>query len=1189
MAIAFTAEQAAAIKTRGRTLLVSAAAGSGKTATLTRRIIEGLLDPASPTSLSRLLVVTFTVSAAKDMRDKIRRALDEAIAADPSNLRLQRESMLLPSAEISTIDSLCYRILRQNAEAADVPPGFRIPDPAEADLLALRTMEDLLLDLYAGEVPGIGAEEFAALADTLTSAKGEEALASILGHLDEELSCDPRGLTALAEARDRYREAADLPFLKTAFGAEAIAAVTAPLDTLIARAEELLAALDGADEPSLNKRLPYLSQLTDMARRVRDGLSAADPSVIPLMAEDHGPTPVVRGEVSLENRAITPLAKAIKDTLKDGYRHYFSCSDEENAATLRALASLSDLLLRVLTAFRARLDEEKKRRRICTFADVARHVLDLLVKDGERTPLAEAIGGRYDEIYIDEFQDVNALQYAIFCAIAREDNLFMVGDVKQSIYGFRHASPEIFASLRRAYPAPTEGEGAASLYFTQNFRCDAPIVRYVNEVAGTLFRHAGRTVEYLPEDDLAFGKRPPTGEEPVRTYIFEEPTPTRDEEDEGEETEGETVGAEAAFVAEEIRRLLEHGRLADGRPIRPSDIVLLFSARTQMPAFRRALEGVAKVRTDADGDFFLSPEVLLALALLNTVNNPRRDIPLAAALRSPVFGFSMEELALLRREAKEAPTLYDALLSYLDRHPDFGKGRRFTERLDAWRQIAEGETVGKLLLAIYHDTALLSLYGEGNRAHHDNLHRLYEYARSFEGSSYRGLYSFISFINRAIEAQKTVIPPAGEGEEEAVRFMTVHGSKGLEFPVVFLCNIQRRFLHTDKTTSFIYDKSYGPAACLSSPDGNTRLRTPVYQLLCHRERLAAAEEQIRLLYVALTRARERLYVTGSCRSLESEIARAEALLEGFTEHNVLTSSSWLPWILALCAKRRDPYLSLCHAEEAPLAPSPLPHGEEGAAAVEAPEAPPVPSDADVAMLTARFDFVYPDAGAADLPEKLSVSRLSPAVLDGTEESEGPVTLPPDFRPHVPAFVAGRREDEAALRGTATHLFLQFCDFERLEREGVTAERERLVKERFLRPEEAALVRYDEIEAFTRSSLFEALRTAPRLRRELRFHSLLPAADFTTDEGKRRELAAEGRTILVQGVIDCILEEADDYVLIDYKTDRTPSDRHAARRLLVERHREQLTYYAAACREVYGKPPRRILLYSLALGESIEVE
>ncbi len=1200
MAVQFTAEQTAAIKTRGRTLLVSAAAGSGKTAALTRRIIEGLLDPVSPRSLSRLLVVTFTVSAAADMREKIRRALDEAIATDPENPRLLRESMLLPSAEICTIDSLCNRILRQNAEAAEVPPGFRIPDPAEADLLALETMEEHLADLYAGEVPGIGADEFCRLSDTLTSAKGEDALASILGKLSEELACDPRGPLALLEARDRYREAAALPFLRSEFGTEIVAAVAAPLSSLIARAEDLLEALSGADEPSLGKRLLHLSLLTDVARRVRDGLLSGDASVLSLMREDYGQTPPVRGEVSPDNRALTPLCKSIKDALRTSYVTYFSSTDAENAAHLSALADLSDLLYRVLVAYEERLWEEKKRRRICTFADVSRRVFGLLAEDGKPTPLARAIGDRYDEIYIDEFQDINALQYAIFRALAREDNLFMVGDVKQSIYGFRHATPAIFASLRRAYPAPTEGEGPASLFFTQNFRCDAPIVRYVNEVAGTLFRCAGRTVDYLTKDDLAFGKLPPASEEPVRTYIFEEPTLPEDEESDDEEI---TVGREAAFVAAEIERLLKDGRRNDGERIRPSDIVLLFSARSQMPVFRRALEGIARVSTDADGDFFLSPEVLLALSLLNTVNNPRRDIPLAATLRSPVFSLSMEELSLIRHEEKTAPSLYDALTAYVGRHPDFGKGRRFLDLLASWRRMAEGETVASLLLAIYHDTALLSLFGEGSEAHHDNLYRLYEYARSFEGSSYHGLYSFISFINRAIEAKKTVVPPTREAYADTVRFMTVHGSKGLEFPVVFLCNTQRSFRHAEKATSFIYDKDYGPAACLLSSDGQVRLRTPVYELLRHRERQATAEEQIRLLYVALTRARERLYVTGTCRSLDTRIGRAEELLASFTEDAVLSCNSWLTWILAARAGVADPYLSLYHAEENGRA-----EAEAQKAAVSpvltAGSQPPGPEEADgalngetltpdilknAAMLAERFAFVYPHSDALSLPEKLSVSRLYPTVLDGTEEGEAPVALERELRPHVPTFLSGQREDEGARRGTATHLFLQFCDFTRLKTAGVLAERDRLVASRFLRLDEAELVRCDEIEAFIASPLFSELLSAKCLRRELRFHSLLPAADFTADGAKRRELAAAGRTVLVQGVIDCILEEEDGYVLIDYKTDRTPRDRTEARRLLVERHREQLSYYAAACQRMYGAPPRRVLIYSLALGESIEVE
>ncbi len=1188
----FTSEQRTAIDTRDRTLLVSAAAGSGKTATLTGRIIASLLDESRPKTLSRLLVVTFTVAAAGDMREKISRALDEAIEADPHNARLLRERMLLPSAEISTIDSLCNRLLRRHAEEAGVAASFRIPDPAEDALLSQRTMEDLLAELYAGEVEGIGLSEFLTLSDTLTSAKGEDALGEILYGLYLDLLHDVRGIAALTAATDRYASMVGVPFPETELGAMATKISGRKLSDRLSLLTETLDRL--SPDETLGKRFEYAKKLASLTEDFLVGLETGDLDCAVLSLSKLDRIPSASKNASEADRALTPLCRDLRALMKETYEDYFSLCEKETDAVCRRLSDLSDLLFRVLTVFDGRLSLEKARRRLCSFSDVTRKVHSLLVEDGKPTATARAIAAGYDQIYIDEFQDVNALQYEILSALSTGDNLFMVGDVKQSIYGFRHADPSIFATLRRTYPALSEAkDGPASHFFTRNFRCDAPVVRYANEVTGTLFRLAGRTVEYRDEDDLVFSKLAPTGEEPVRTLVFEKAAPLSGGEEGAEE--GATVGEdEVSAVAAEIRRLLEVGRKNNGEPIRPRDIVLLFPARSAMPPFVEAISPICRVTTDLDGDFFLSPEVLLAFSLLNVINNPRRDIYLAAVLRSPVFGFTVDELALIRHSDKAAPTLYDALLSYLEAHPDFRKGRRFAERLSSWRRVAEGDTVGSLLLAVYHDARLLSLSGEGCDEHHDNLYRLYEYARSFEGTSYAGLYSFLSYVNTAIEERKTILTPAAEGEEDAVTFMTVHKSKGLEFPVVFLCNTERQFRHPGLTTSFLYDKEFGPCTPLPSANGLALCRHPLYQLFRYRERLSTAEEKIRLLYVALTRARERLYVTGSCRKLSSRIDRAEELLLLPKEWNILECGDWLTWILAMRAKVSDPYLTLTPRDEgAPQKPSAtVPMMPDHAVDTEVGAGDAVTAedrDADRLSfeLAHRLSFVYPEKAMTDLPEKLSVSRLSPAVLDGADgEAETPAAVPEAFTPHVPAFLSGTHRDEAALAGTATHLFLQFADFPRLVSEGAEAELSRLVSERYLSEEDARRVRLDEVTAFAASPLFARILGARRVRRELRFHALLPAADFTKDEEAKRALS--DRTILVQGVCDCVIEEEDGYLLIDYKTDRTPRDREAARRLLCERHRAQLSYYAAACERMYGTPPKGVLIYSLALGESLEV-
>ena len=1164
MAYSFTEEQRRAIDTRDRTLLVSAAAGSGKTATLTERIIRSLTDGEHPTSLSRLLVVTFTNASAADMREKIGKALAAALEERPEDRHLARQQLLLPSARISTIDSLCVKLLRQYADEAGLSRGFRVADPAEAALLAIRVMDEVLDALYGGTAEGIGAEEFCELADTLTSAKGEDGLSEILRALYEKVQYDVRGVRALADARDAYRREEDKPFLGTAFGAEVAERYLSIFRPLRERLFDAVSVIREAWTSPTRRRLEVLEGDLSLLDDVIAVLSARDAAARSL--PDTVERMVNGGPKIPENATAGDIHAHIKANYDQLRKDYFTYTDGELAETVKRLGDATDLLYRVLSLYEARLSAEKERRGILDFTDIERRAHRLLVCDGgEPTPLARELSLGIDYIYIDEFQDVNALQYGIFRALSRGDNLFMVGDVKQSIYSFRHADPTIFADLREAFAPLSEQRCASSLFFSRNFRCDGPIVRYTNAVAGRLLRLSGGRLAYKPEDDLVFSKLPPSGEEPVRTHIFERPTDRLRED--GEMPDEEKSAAEARFVAAEVARLLREGTRADGSRIRPSDITLLFAKRSQMPLFAAALSEVARVREDGAGEFFLNPEVLLALSLLYTIDNPRRDIYLAAALRSPVFGFTMEDMVRLRTECR-APSFFDSLTAYCEAHPDFEKGKRFLETLDGWRRLAEGETVGGLLLAVFRDAGLLLLCGRGADAHHDNLYRLYQYARSFEASSYHGLYNFISYVNTAIEQGAEILKPAAEGEEDAVRFMTIHGSKGLEFPVCFLCNTDSRFSTQDLRTPILYDRTYGPALCLLSRTHGAPVNNPIRSLVAARIREGLAAEQIRLLYVALTRARERLYVLGTVSKLSEKLSeRAVARFVDFPyAWNVLSAGSMLSMLLPILVERGDPYLEVHPLPEIPQVgydPSPLAEGRDAdllsdargrviaeryaryeeapeavlteseedfraavLAAYEAMLAPEAPSgdgsetvfsadpdEALAALLRARLSYVYPAAAECDLPEKLSVSRLYPEVLDGADDEERPTpaVLPP-YRPSIPLFAGGEERDVGAHAGTATHLFMQFCDLDRLVASGAEAELDRLVRDAFLSPEDAARVRLDEISAFVGSPLFARMRAAVRLRRELRFHATLSASAFTENEERREALS--GRELLV---------------------------------------------------------------------------
>ncbi len=1197
----FTHEQRRAIDTRDRTLLVSAAAGSGKTATMTERIISSLTARENPASLARLVIATFTVEAAGDMKKKIGKRLAEAIERDPDNQRLRREELLLPSARISTIDAFCLRLLRQNADKLGLPPSFRISDSAEGALLSSEVLEALLEDLYAGLCPEVGAEEFCLLADTLSGAKSESDVSAFLLFLYERLRHEVKGLSELTRAGEGYRASVGLSLIATRYGEEIALRYAEIFEDIAAAYERQTELLSTFDEPSLEKRIPFCLDEAKLLLSLAAGLRERNASLVRSLPT-LGRIPGARANDSRENGVLSSLHTLASGKLAELQR-FFAYRDDETDELCRRLAELCDLLFRVLSLFDARLSAEKRRRRLLDFLDIERltHTL-LLDGDGNKTPLAAELAAGIDGIYIDEFQDVNALQYDIFRAIARDDNLFMVGDVKQCIYAFRFAEPAIFSALRAAYPPMEEATPSAepscassakgspapaSLFFTKNFRSDRPIISYVNRVAGRLLAAAGGS-PYTRDDELSFGKvEKAQGAEPVTTHIFELPTRKKSDTPLSEEERAALSERESRFVAAEISRLLAYGRKNDGSPIRPSDIVLLFRNKKAMAPYLAALEGIAPLAVGEDSDFFQNPEVLLALSLLYIIDNPRRDIYLAAALRSPVFGMSLTELSAIRREAREASCLFDALVQYAEAHAEFKKGKRFLSTLASWRRRAEGETVGGLVLAVFEDAGLMSLSGKGSSPRHDNLYRFYQYARSFEASSYEGLYSFIAYINAAIQGGAKLLKPAEGGGENAVRLTTIHASKGLEFPVVFLCAQEAHFNDRDSQPTLLYDRTYGPVVRLLNERGDAA-ENPIRLLCKQRLQEKVHEEEIRLLYVALTRARERLYVTGSLTKPEEKMEEAPLFSLLPYRWRLLSVTSPLGWILPLLAEENDKYLLLHPIGTDGTEPTPVSlslsdkNSENVFAKGESKEEL-------LALLRRRLAFSYPDKALTSLPEKLSVSDLSPRVLDGEDGTVAISSLAAGRKRSYPRFLSGAREDEGALRGTATHLFMQFCDYRRLAEEGAEAELSRLVREEFITPEDAALVRMDEIDVFLHSSLFARLLAAKGVRRELRFHALLPAARFT-EEPERRDALAESR-LLVQGVIDCIIEE-DGYTVIDYKTDRLTADelasREAAAATLIARHGAQLSYYAAACREMYGEAPRELLLYSLPLGDTVPV-
>ncbi|MBR7117409.1 MAG: UvrD-helicase domain-containing protein [Clostridia bacterium] len=1221
MARTWTARQSDAIKTRDRTLLVSAAAGSGKTATLTERIIRSVLDESDPINLDEMLIVTFTKAATGELGERISAALRSAIKGGGDRERLESQLHMLPSAEISTIDSFCSRILRANCERVGVEPGYRIIDTAEAELLAEGILDGIFAEIYEGELPGVAtAEELDLLADCLTDTRTQGDLSAILRMFYDSTKDLEEGVSKIRELVAEYDPEAFTHVEKTRLGAYAVGAVYDFCDhykTAISRAIREI-ELDGSQ--SLLKKLDVLEG--DLA--FIEALSAASTyngmrDII--AAREHPKTPAGKCPEGL--KYITALRKSLKDDTARMLSDYLEYSEDEWRKSYSGLYQALSVLVRLLEHFDKLFTEEKLRLCALEYSDVTRYTYECLWQGGERTDVAISESKRYRAIYVDEYQDVNALQHKIFEAISTPTNRFMVGDIKQSIYGFRGADPSIFAKMKTELcPLGTDGDyPGASIFMSENFRCDKGVIDFVNEIFDRLFLVLRESIGFVSDDRLVFKKMydgvMPEYRKPEICLL---PYKTDDNGVPDEDDEGDELAP--MLVAEKIRELLRDGRLNDGRPISPGDIAIIMrNAHGKDKKYAAALTslGIPSAVTDSES-FFLNADILLLMSLLHAIDNPRRDIYLAGAMCSPVFGFSADEM--VRITAMGEPTLFDNLLAYTEANPGYKKGEDFILWQRRYRMASEGMGVSMLINKLFRECGLIAL--ASRRGNREELYRFFEHARSYESSSYKGLYNFLSYISGIVDRQNPFDKRDAILGTDEVKIITAHSSKGLEFPVVFFVGSEQALKRRrDLDDRLVYDNRFGIALYLRTPSGLSLVSNPTKKLVADFKHRRRVEEEARVLYVILTRARERLYVVGKARrGYDKYIEDIASSHENLTLHSVYSMASYTDMITyssGLGFVTPDEFLEnmsdrlrdrlyptpseIDSAEESfdiPTEGAPEFDMESAFSCLgeeEKDDTDPTPcrENTPCSVILSRFNYEYPYSHATKLPRKMSVSRLYPEIFDPADADA--VSIADDGERitkmgRLPRFATGSDETESARRGIATHLLFQFCNLERLGSLGAESELKRLREEKYLSDEDADRVRLAEVESFRHSPLFKEMLEARNIWRELRFNTMLPADMFTTDESQRERL--RDTPVLVQGVIDCLYEDsAGELHLIDYKTDRLTFEERKDPALAEERlynsHSLQLSYYAEAVKRMFGKYPVSIEVYSLHLGRCVDVK
>ncbi len=1159
-----TPSQKLAIEDRGGELLVSAAAGSGKTRVLTERLMRWITEGDAPRSIDNFLIITFSTAAAAELRSRISEELSARAAADPGSKRLRRESALVRRAQIGTIHSFCSALLREYAGRAGIAPDFAIADEDRARELRRLSLETVLEAAYAEAEPG-----FIQLADTVGAGTDDRRLESLVLELHGKLQSHARPGDWAARQSELFEtgaeDAADTPW-----GRELLESAADELLWWAGEFDELVRSLAGFEKmgkayvPSFSETASSLRGAAKRAAEGWDALREALPIAFPRLGSLRG---------GGEDPELAERAKARREACKKAAKRIekgFTLPSEQLLRDMRATAPAMRALLKLVGDFDAEYTRRKRRRSLLDFADLEHLAARLLTEpDGSPTETAREVSRRYAEVMVDEYQDVSLVQDMIIRAVSDSGRrLFMVGDVKQSIYRFRLADPTIFLKKYESYADAPQPEGVPRrVFLRESFRSRGEVVDAVNAVFGCLMSKGLGEMEYDERARLRAGLEYP-GVVPVPELVAV-PLPGADEDEE----RPDKIEVEAAYVARMMRRLVETGaKISEGSALRPlgyGDIaVLLRSVNVSGPVWRRVLarEGVP-VEAGQSGGFFEAPEVAVIISLLAIIDNPRQDVALISVLRSELFGFTNDELTEIRLMSGEGD-FYAALSA---RAQVSEKARAFLDTLARLRDFARDSELATLIWEIYESLGCMALCsamrdGEGRRA---RLLRLFELARSFETTGWRGLRRFLDWLRSMRERGEEPAFPDEDGGG-AVRIMSIHRSKGLEFPVVFIGDTARQFNRSDLRGSVLVHPELGLGPKFTDAARGIEYPTLARRAVANRLERELLSEELRLLYVAMTRARERLFITCTFADPQKTMDKlAPAAQEHIPAQALLPMRSMAEWLICAALGTGGRALTLSIGGD-----------EEGAPRRVTPAAQPEPERTGEEASPVDFDALlawrYPHSGAETLPSKLTATELKSLAEPDAESAELLPRAARTFR--RPDIALAARRLTAAERGTATHLALRYLELGALTTPEAAREAvDRLAAAGKLSAREVAAVDAAGLCRFALSPLGRRITAAPRVLREFPFALLCPAERFFP--------GAEGEELLLQGVVDCCLIEPDGAVIVDYKTDRIAPEAAPER---AKRYAAQLETYAWAVSRITGLAVKAKIVYFLQPGEAVEL-
>ena len=1160
--IKFTPQQSRAIDHSGSALLVSAAAGSGKTAVLVERAVRILCREEDPVDADRLLIVTFTRAAAASLRAKLAQRLSAELAKRPGSGHLRRQRMLLQRAPICTIDSYCLQLLKTHFSALDIPADFTTADGPQLAQLRRQALADALENAYNDP-------DFCAFADLYGKGRSDAMASRVVEQLHDFLSSMPRPEKVLEAFCAQWEE--DAPLDATRWGqtlrTEARRAALCARELAAQNLEDLEndPAIDEAYRPALESDEAAVDALLDaIDAQPWDAMCEAS------RALSYARLKAVRGHSSETMTRIKERRDLLKDTLKRLQETIFLCSEEEFLQDRRTAAPLVRALVRAEREFNQRFYRAKLEEKMLEFSDVEQLALQLLQnEDGTPTPLAAQLSEEFYQVMVDEYQDTNALQDTLYHCLAKPDgsNLFFVGDLKQSIYRFRQADPTIFQQkLDRfvEYGQP----GPQKLFLDANFRSAPGVIGGVNAIFTPLMSRKLGGVDYGPGERLV----PGLGElENYGGYAGD---------CEFRLVQSERPAGDAEYIARRIRQLMDPtgGFTVRGetgpRPPRYEDFCILLRSRGAFGDYAARLESEGiPVYVDRAENLLDAPEIRPVASLLRVLDNPAQDVHLAAVMLSGMGGFTPDDLVALRLGRKNG-SFYGAVMASEDE-----KVKAFGQWLRTLRQLSQTMPVDRLMEEIFARTGCLAAAGAmpDGSARRENLRQFAAFAAGCGG---HGLAGVVRAMDAALAGEGVPGPEQGQSRPGCVTIMTVHRSKGLEFPVVFAADLGREFNKEDLRAAAVFHPQLGIGLTLRAGQGGTYVTAP-YRAVQSALAQEGLSEEMRVLYVAFTRARDKLVMTMPTKNALKLVQKmALRIFSGAPEPYLLEhGASRGEWVMQAVMAHPQAQ-SFCRQLEVEVMPQPLASEREladrftvsleadevsepaPACPVHLPEA--APDEALARALREHFAWQYPNEALTRVPAKVSVTAL-------THEAAEPTLERPGF-----LYKEGLT---AAEKGTALHAFLQHADLAAAAADP-EGEARRQVEAKLLDESLYEKMDFSRLRQFFAGSLFARMQSAQKILREYEFITARPAADAAVDKTGDYGQAQ----VLVQGVADVILEFDDHLELVDYKTDRNKTPDH-----FIAAYRPQLLLYAAAIRRRFEKPLTKLTLYSFSLGREIDVQ